>query len=39
MFNGYMDEDEERFQELYTKWMDEHQGKVTKGTVLGPHSQ
>lgn len=33
VFEGYSDEEEERFRELYDNWMSENIGKFTKGSV------
>ncbi|HEL9639726.1 DUF4176 domain-containing protein [Streptococcus suis] len=33
IFEGYKDEDEERFQELYTKWLETDRNQYPKGKV------
>ncbi|AXJ12910.1 DUF4176 domain-containing protein [Streptococcus pluranimalium] len=36
LFEGYRDEDEERFLELYSQWFKEKGEKMTKGTIKKP---
>ncbi|HEL2041599.1 TPA: DUF4176 domain-containing protein [Streptococcus suis] len=36
IFEGYQDEDEERFRELYDNWFKQNGGKLEKGTVRKP---
>lgn len=36
IFEGYRDEDEERFMELYQGWMNENREAITKGHVERP---
>lgn len=39
VFEGYRDEEEERFQELYKNWLDTNQTSIKKGKVTGPLKQ
>lgn len=36
VFEGYKDEEEERFQEIYDSWLEENKATIEKGTVGGP---
>lgn len=36
LFEGYKDDEEERFQEVYQKWIEENKSKFEKGTIKGP---
>lgn len=36
LFEGFQDEEEERFQEIYADWVEENKTTIKKGTVAGP---
>jgi hypothetical protein len=36
IFEGYKDEEEERFQEIYDSWLEENKAIIDKGTIEGP---
>ncbi len=36
VFDGFKDEEEERFQEIYTHWMQENESTLKKGKISGP---
>ncbi|QKY69793.1 DUF4176 domain-containing protein [Lentibacillus sp. CBA3610] len=36
VFEGFNDEDEERFRKVFTDWMKENKSNIQKGTVTGP---
>ncbi len=36
VFEGFKDEEEDRFQEVYLQWIEENKASVKKGTVPGP---
>lgn len=36
LFEGFTDEEEDRFQELYNEWLTENESTIKKGVVPGP---
>jgi len=36
VFEGYKDEEEERFQEIYDHWLEENKANIKKGAVTAP---
>jgi hypothetical protein len=36
LFEGFKDEEEERFQEIYDSWLEENKATIDKGTIEGP---
>ncbi|MEC5425181.1 DUF4176 domain-containing protein [Virgibacillus sp. C22-A2] len=36
LFEGFKDEEEERFQEIYDNWMKDNKSTLIKGNVTGP---
>ncbi|MFC0015761.1 MULTISPECIES: DUF4176 domain-containing protein [Allobacillus] len=36
LYEGYKDEEEDRFQEVYHHWVEENKTSIKKGTVPGP---
>ncbi|MFD1414135.1 DUF4176 domain-containing protein [Oceanobacillus jeddahense] len=36
VFEGFKDEEEERFQELFQDWLQEEKPNIKKGTITGP---